>query len=284
MLSFISKIIISELCENACFSIFLSPIEIYEKRPIADIMIYSHISTKAFSLSLLFLCARIPSHNGKIFFAIREGKRDSGTQPKNADLQLTCLIRNDKPLPIGRIVIVQGESRFTRQEIESGSASLAVLVALEVVLVIVIILRDRSVVPVIVADISRDETVAGWTSLSGLSDAGPMIITEEDRRRRRRRQLRALKATLKVTGQERLYRVCLRRAWKTERETRSRDQSTTSSRFYNIPLSPYIRILTLSSFPSHISSRFFTVYFSFLFYSFFFSLSLSSVFSHFSAT
>lgn len=104
-------------------------------------------------------------------------------------------------------------------------------------------------VPVIVADISRDKTVAGWSSLSGLSDAGPMIITEEDRWRRRRRQLRALKATLKVAGQERLYRVCLRRAWKTERETRSRDQSTTSSRFYNIPLSPYIRILTLRLFP-----------------------------------
>lgn len=153
-------------------------------------------------------------------------------------------------LSLSVAVNVQGESRFTRQEIESGSAPLAVLVALEVVLIIVVILRDRTVVPVIVADISRDKTVAGWTSLSGLSDAGPMIITEEDRRRRRRRQLRgALKATLKVTGQERLYRVCLRRAWKTERETRSRDQSTTSSRFYDIPLSPYIRILTLRLFP-----------------------------------
>lgn len=106
-----------------------------------------------------------------------------------------------------------------------------------------------------------------------------MIVTEEDRRRRRRRQLRALKATLKVTGQERLYRVCLRRAWKTERETRSRDQSTTSSRFYDIPLSPYIRILILL-FPL-VSSRFFVIYFSSILFFFFF---LSSVFSHFSVT
>jgi len=72
-------------------------------------------------------------------------------------------------------------------------------------------------VPVHVADVSR-RTVAGQTSLGGLSHAGPMIVTKEDRRRRRRRQLRALKATLKIPGQERLYRVSLRRAWKTERE------------------------------------------------------------------
>jgi hypothetical protein len=45
-----------------------------------------------------------------------------------------------------------------------------------------------------------------------------MIVTKEDRRWRRRRQLRALKATLKIPGQERLYRVSLRHAWKTERE------------------------------------------------------------------
>lgn len=108
-------------------------------------------------------------------------------------------------------------SRFTRQEIESGSAPLAVLVALEVVLVIVVILGDGAPVPVLVAGISR-ETVAGRTPLGGLSHAGPMIVTKEDRRRRRRRQLRALKATLKISGQERLYRVSLRRAWKTERE------------------------------------------------------------------
>lgn len=148
-------------------------------------------------------------------------------------------------LPV--VVIVQGESRFTRQEIESRSAPLAVLVALEVVLVIVVILRDGSRVPVLVADISR-ETVAGRrTPLDGLSHAGPMIVTEEDRRRRRRRQLRALKATLKVTGQERLYRVCLRRAWKTERETRSRDQSTTASRSYDTPLGPHVRIFNTPS-------------------------------------
>jgi len=139
-------------------------------------------------------------------------------------------------------VTVQGESRFTRQQIESGSAPLAVLVALEVVLIIVVILGVP--VPVHVADVSRG-TVAGRTPLSGLSHAGPMIVTKEDGRRRRRRQLRALKATLKIPGQERLYRVSLRRAWKTERETRSRDQSTTSSRSYRIPITVLARVVRI---------------------------------------
>lgn len=135
-------------------------------------------------------------------------------------------------------------SDFTRQEVESGPAPLAVLVTLEVVLVIFVIVRD-ALVPVLVAGILR-ETVAGCP-LAGLSHAGPMVVTEEDRRWRRRRQLRALKATLKVPSQERLYRACLRRAWKTERETRSCDQSTTSFRSYDIidPLSVLISAFLL---------------------------------------
>lgn len=151
-----------------------------------------------------------------------------------------------KPLPTGRCYWFQGKSRFTSQKIESGSTPLAVLVALEVVFVIVVILRDGVLIPVFVADISRQSIAGQAPLLDGLSDAGPMIVTEEDRRRRRRRQLRALKATLKIASQECLYRVCLRRAWKTEREIRSRDQSTTSSRSYDIPLDPYIFLILFS--------------------------------------
>lgn len=210
------------------------------------------ISVQKHSLFLSFSSCPHSITYKQNFFCYSRKKTRQWLQKKNVDLQLKYLIKNDKPVPTGRSY--QGESRFTRQQIESGSAPLAVLVALEVILIIVVILRDETLVPIIVADISRNKIVAGWTPLSGLSHAGPMIVTEEDRRRRRRRQLRALKATLKVTGQKRLYRVCLRRAWKTERETRSRDQSTTSSRFYDIPLSPYIRILTLCLFPL-VSSR-----------------------------
>lgn len=77
-------------------------------------------------------------------------------------------------------VIVQGELRFTRQKIKSRSAPLAVLVAFEVILIIIVILRDGARIPVLVADISRETVTERRTPLDGLSHAGPMIVIEED--------------------------------------------------------------------------------------------------------
>lgn len=85
-----------------------------------------------------------------------------------------------KASPYRSLLLFKVNSRFTRQEIKSRSAPLAVLVAFEVVLVIIVILRDGARIPVLVADISR-KTVAGRrTPLDDLSHAGPMIVIEED--------------------------------------------------------------------------------------------------------
>lgn len=100
---------------------------------------------------------------------------------------------------------------FTGEEIESGPAPLTVLEALKVVLVILVILHAFP--PLFLADIPRQRIASGPLRLPR---SRLVITTEEDSRRRRRRQLRALKTPLKVSGQDRLYRVCLRAACKTE--------------------------------------------------------------------
>lgn len=101
---------------------------------------------------------------------------------------------------------------FTSKQIESGPAPLTVLEALKVVLVIFVILHVLP--PLFLARVPR-QRIAG-RPLGGLSHSGLVIATEEDRRRRWRRQLRALKTPLKVSGQDRLNRVCLGAACKTE--------------------------------------------------------------------
>lgn len=101
---------------------------------------------------------------------------------------------------------------FTGKQIESGPAPLAVLEAFEVVSVIIVILAV--VPPLFLAGVPRQRIAR--RPLSGLSHSGRVVVIEEDRRGRRGRQLRALKTPLKVSGQDRLNRVCLGAAWKTE--------------------------------------------------------------------
>lgn len=106
---------------------------------------------------------------------------------------------------------MSGAQGFTGEEIESGSAPLTVLETLKVVLVILVILH--AIPPLFLADVLR-QRIAG--SPLSMSHSGLVIATEEDSWRRRRRQLRPLKTPLKISGQDRLYRVCLRAACKTE--------------------------------------------------------------------
>lgn len=100
---------------------------------------------------------------------------------------------------------------FTGEQIESGPTPLTVLEALKVVLVILVILHPSP--PLFLAHIPRQRIAARPLTLP---HSGLVTATEEDRWRRRRRQLRPLKTPLKVSGQDRVYRVCLGAACKTE--------------------------------------------------------------------
>lgn len=111
---------------------------------------------------------------------------------------------------------------FTGKKIESGPAPLTVLEAFKVVLVIIIILHAFP--SVFLTHVPR-QRIAG-RPLRSLSHSRLVIATEEDGWRRWRRQLRALKSPLKVSRQDRLYRVCLGAACKTEIRRCSRNPNT----------------------------------------------------------